>query len=56
MNAARGHIVGRIPVELSRRVRAAAKRPQVSLTVFLTEALAQAVAGPRRSRETNGAD
>jgi hypothetical protein len=40
-------IVGRLPVELSRRVRAAAKRRKVSLNAFLIEALAQAL-GPRR--------
>ena len=41
-------IVGRLPVELSRRVRAAAKRQQVSVHTFLIEALTRAVAGPRR--------
>jgi HicB family len=40
-------IVGRLPVELNRRVRAAAKRRQVSLNAFLIEALTQAL-GPRR--------
>ena len=49
-------IVGRRPVALNRRVRAAATRPQVSLTGCLIEARAQAGAGPRRSRETTGAD
>lgn len=40
-------IVGRLPVELSRRVRAAAKRRKVSVNAFLIEALTQAL-GPRR--------
>ena len=48
MNA-RVQIVGRIPGELSRRVRAAAKRRTVSLNTFLIDALAAAVAGSRRS-------
>ena len=55
MNATRVQIVGRIPPELSRRVRAAAKRRQVSLNTFLTDALAQAVASRRRAPETKGA-
>ena len=50
----RVQIVGRIPGALSRRVRAAAKRRQVSLNTFLIEALAQAVADPRRAHETKG--
>jgi hypothetical protein len=41
-------IVGRLPVELNRRVRAAAKTRKVTLNRFLIEALTQAVAGPRR--------
>jgi HicB family len=40
-------IVGRLPVALNRRVRAAAQRQQVSLNAFLIEALTQAL-GPRR--------
>ena len=40
-------IVGRLPVALTRRVRAAAKRRKVSLNAFLIEALTQAL-GPRR--------
>lgn len=43
-------IVGRLPVELSRRVRAAAKRRKVSVNAFLIEALTQAL-GPRRVAE-----
>ena len=43
----RVQIVGRIPAELSRRVRGAAKRQKVSLNAFLIEALTQAVTGPR---------
>jgi predicted HicB family RNase H-like nuclease len=34
----RVQIVGRLPVELNRRVRAAAKRRKVSLNAFLIEA------------------
>ena len=45
---ARIQIVGRLPVELSRRVRVAAKRRKVSLNAFLIEALTQAV-GARRA-------
>jgi predicted HicB family RNase H-like nuclease len=40
----RVQIVGRLPVELNRRVRAAAKRQKVSLNAFLIDALARAVA------------
>ena len=51
MNA-RIQIVGRLPVELSRRVRAAAKRQKVSVNTFLIDALTHAVAAapptPRR--------
>ena len=48
-------IVGRLPVELNRRVRAAAKRRKVSLNGFLIEALTQAldarrVASPKEAR------
>lgn len=55
MNKMRVQMVGRIPGELSRRVRAAAKRCTVTLNAFLIEALAQAVASPRRAPETKGA-
>ena len=48
-------IVGRLPVELNRRVRAAAKRRKVSLNAFLIDALTHAVAGPRRTTEKKGA-
>ena len=48
-------IVGRLPVELSRRVRAAAKRQQVSLNTFLIEALTRAVATPHRVAEAKEA-
>ena len=41
----RVQIVGRIPVELSRRVRAEAKQRNVSLNSFLIDALTQAVGG-----------
>jgi predicted HicB family RNase H-like nuclease len=40
-------IVGRLPVALNGRVRAAATRRKVSLNAFLIEALTQAL-GPRR--------
>jgi predicted HicB family RNase H-like nuclease len=39
----RVQIVGRLPVELNRRVRAVAKKRQVSLNAFLIEALTQAL-------------
>ena len=48
-------IVGRLPVDLSRRVRAAAKRQHVSLNTFLITALTQAVAGPRVAPARKGA-
>ena len=47
-------IVGRLPVALHRRVRAAARRRKVSLNAFLIEALTQAL-GPRRVAQTKGA-
>ena len=40
-------IVGRLPVDLNRPVRAAAKRRKVSLNAFLIEALTRAL-GSRR--------
>ena len=40
---ARIQIVGRLPEELSRRVRAAAQKRKVSLNAFLVEALTKAV-------------
>lgn len=43
----RVQIVGRLPVALNRRVRAAATRRKVSLNAFLIEALTQAL-GSRR--------
>jgi predicted HicB family RNase H-like nuclease len=48
-------IVGRLPVDLSRRVRAAAKHQRVSLNAFLIAALTRAVAGPRVPRAKPGA-
>ncbi len=39
----RVQIVGRLPEELNRRVRAAAQKRKVSLNAFLIEALTQAV-------------
>ena len=50
----RVQIVGRLPVELNRRVRVAAKRRKVSLNAFLIDALTQAL-GPRRVAEPKGA-
>ena len=38
--------VGRLPIELSRRVRAVAKQRKVSLNAFLIDALPKAVASP----------
>ena len=46
----RVQIVGRLPVDLHRRVRAAAKRQKVSLNRFLIDALTQAL-GSRRIAE-----
>jgi predicted HicB family RNase H-like nuclease len=40
-------IVGRLPVELNRRVRTAAKRRNVSLNTFLIEALTRALGSNR---------
>ena len=48
-------IVGRLPVELSRRVRAVAKQQQISLNTFLITALTQAVAVSRKPRGKTGA-
>jgi predicted HicB family RNase H-like nuclease len=42
----RVQIVGRLPVELNRRVRAAAQKRKVSLNTFMIEALTRAVASP----------
>jgi predicted HicB family RNase H-like nuclease len=47
----RVQIVGRLSIELNRRVRAAVKRRHVSLNVFLIDALTQAL-GPRRVAES----
>jgi len=46
----RVQIVGRLPVDLSRRVRAAAKERNVSLNTFLIDALTHAL-GSRRVAE-----
>ena len=51
----RVQIVGRLPVALSRRVRAAAKRQQVTLNQLLIDALTHAVGGPRRLAERTDA-
>jgi hypothetical protein len=48
-------IVGRLPVELSRRVRAAAKQQRISLNAFLIAALTQALASPPGRRAKRGA-
>jgi predicted HicB family RNase H-like nuclease len=47
MKIPRVQIVGRIPSDLSRRVRALAKRRKVTLNALLIEALTIAVGGPR---------
>ena len=52
---ARIQIVGRLPIELSRRVRAAAKQQRVSLNAFLIAALTRAVEQPRAPRTKAGA-
>jgi hypothetical protein len=48
-------IVGRLPVDLNRRVRAAAKQRKVSLNTFLIEALTHALGIPPRVAESKGA-
>ncbi len=48
-------IVGRLPVALNRRVRAAAKRRKVSLNTFFIDALTHAVVAPRRVAAAKGA-
>ena len=48
-------IVGRLPVALSRHVRAAALQQKVSVNTFLINALTQAVATPRKPRGKTGA-
>jgi len=47
----RVQIVGTLPIELNRRVRAAATRRKVSLNAFLIDALTQALA-TRRAAES----
>ena len=42
----RVQIVGRLPVDLNRRVRAAAEKRKVSLNTFMIETLTRAVASP----------
>jgi predicted HicB family RNase H-like nuclease len=51
MKIARIQIVGRLPEDLNRRVRATAKRRKVSLNAFLIEALTQAVGAPTPPRK-----
>ena len=48
-------IVGRLPVDLSRQVRAAALQQKVSLNTFLINALTQAVTASRKPRTKTGA-
>ena len=48
-------IVGRLPVALSRRVRAVAAQQRVSINTFLVTALTQAVAVPRKPHGKTGA-
>ena len=50
MKSTRVQIVGRIPAELSRRVRAMAKRRKVTLNQLVIDALTQAVGGVRPPR------
>ena len=50
--SARIQIVGRLPEDLSRRVRAAAKQQRLSLDAFLIAALTRAVAPCPRARRT----
>ena len=50
MKSIRVQIVGRIPAELSRRVRARAKRRKLTLNAFLIDALTHAVGGGRPAR------
>jgi len=47
MKRTRVQIVGRIPRDLSRRVRTLAKKRKVTLNAFLVDALTQAVGGVR---------
>ena len=47
MKPTRVQIVGRIPSDLSRRVRALAKKRKLTLNALLMEALTVAVGGPR---------
>lgn len=47
MKHRRIQIVGRIPSDLHRRVRAVAKRRKVTLNAFVIEALTAAVGGTR---------
>ena len=48
-------IVGRLPVELSRRVRAVAAQQKISLNSFHINALTQAVAAPGATHRKIGA-
>ena len=48
-------IVGRLPVELSRRIRAAAKRQKVSLNTFLINTLTHAIDNPPRIADSKEA-
>jgi predicted HicB family RNase H-like nuclease len=50
----RVQIVGRLPVALNRRVRAAANRQKVSLNAFLIEALTQALGSRRVAKSKEG--
>jgi predicted HicB family RNase H-like nuclease len=51
MKTARIQIVGRLPGDLNRGVRAAAKRRKISLNAFLIDALTQAVGAPTPPRK-----
>ena len=50
MKSPRIQIVGRIPGDLNRRVRAMAKRRKLTLNAVLIEALTQVVSGVRPPR------
>ena len=53
---ARIQIVGRLPIDLSRRVRAAAKQQRLSLNAFLIAALTRAVEEPTVPRAKRAGD
>ncbi len=52
MKTTRVQIVGRIPADLNRRVRAVAKRRTLTVNALLIEALTAAVGGPRAAAKS----